>query len=135
MKNERVSNLPAKISHIHLFKLQPFLPSHITNIRFLLASPLDFLQSACISLKAQRSKLSTAQYRTSQAAAKIESFPPIFHGNHIVNLPDFNSLRRLMHSVCDSTYCQIPMCHTAAWPFIFFINVYIICSSSPHLSP
>lgn len=36
--------------------------------------------------------------------ATAESFPPVFHGNHIVNLPDFNSLRRMMHSVCDSMH-------------------------------
>lgn len=88
-----------------LLKLQPFLPSHITNIQFLLVSPLNFLQYTYICLKAQCSKLSTAQRRTSPAAAKLESFPPIFRGNHIVNLPDFNSLRRMTHSVCDSTYC------------------------------
>lgn len=65
---------------------------------------LDFLQ-----LRAFLPKHSTpeqAQHSTAlPAVATAESFSPVFHGKLIVSLPDFNSFRRMMHSVCDSTYC------------------------------
>lgn len=93
----------------------PFFLVTFLIFTLLLVSPLDIPYNLCTSLKAHLSKLSTAHYRNSPTMAEVESFSPMFHGNHTVSLPDFIGLRGwCIHYVIWWT-AWILMCHAAAW--------------------
>lgn len=108
-----------------------FLLVMLLKLPVLLPFLLHFLLSVCFSLKVQCSKLSTMHHPTSPAGVKMESFAPIFNGNHIFNLPGFNSLRRLMHfHYVTQDNGGIPMCHTG-------LNIYFshLCLQNPLIYP
>lgn len=105
--------------HLPFFLLVMLLIFPVSSIFSFTFSPVFF------SLKVQCSELSTMHHPTSPAVLKMECFAPIFHGNHIFNLPDFNSVRRLMyfHYVTQDN-AGIPTCHTAP-RHLFFSSLFI----------
>lgn len=81
----------------------PFLPVTSPTLAVSPCFSLDF-SNLCVHLLKPSAPNWPQHSKSTPAVATAESFPPVFHGNHIVNLPDFNSLRRMMHSVCDSMH-------------------------------
>lgn len=82
--------------------------SHVTNIpKYKYKYKFQYL---CVFLL----MLQTEHQALPNLTSSGESEVPIFHGNHIFNLPDFNSLRRLMYfHYVTQDIGGIPICHTA----------------------